>query len=463
MEDIINLDETGIQMMPTWKRTLAEKGAKQVAGVAKKCLAQITKVSAVSATGVLLPYQLIFAGKTERVIPARVQDEPQGVSYTYTATHFANAQTTLEYMQKILVPFIERQRAARIANRTSTEARETGRWAVLIWDNFSSHLNDSVIQCLIENRVKSLPLPPRCTSKYQPLDVLINGAEKRYITSHFSEWYFQALVAAAKQNPPRYDVLPVSSGAKRKFIATLIAAVHSTMAGRTMFLRTAWLKSTLLDTLQERMQEDPNPYEIEDIPLQRTVVRDLLQVTREENREEEIDDDSAELSEITASEDPDDLHQHFNLVTLTMDIDEEDDNEMADQHFAQYMDEDNSDTDFEPPVRTSDLDASSCHSGVTNISMASCGVVNIERPSSGGCVRVTFGRNSPVLSPQQLCNMLSAKFKELKGLVLDSASRFTSDGFDMIVKGAKHGSVAHHAASLTFLPQDLPEAFTRSS
>jgi hypothetical protein len=54
-EDILNSDETGIQVIPTYKRTLAKKGSKQVAGVAKKAIAQITKVSAVTSTAILLP------------------------------------------------------------------------------------------------------------------------------------------------------------------------------------------------------------------------------------------------------------------------------------------------------------------------------------------------------------------------------------------------------------------------
>jgi hypothetical protein len=141
-------------MVPTWKRTLAEKGAKQVAGVAKKCLAQITKVSAVSAVGVLLPYMLIFSGKTEKVVPKRVLDEPEGVLYTYTPSHFANTHTTLECVKGILIPFIESQRSRRIASGVSNEETEISRWAILVWDNFSAHLDQSVTDCLEAYRIK---------------------------------------------------------------------------------------------------------------------------------------------------------------------------------------------------------------------------------------------------------------------------------------------------------------------
>jgi hypothetical protein len=184
-EDILNSDETGIQVIPTFKRTLSQKGAHQVPGIAKKAIAQITKVSAISATGILLPYMLIFAGKTEKVLPGSIRDEPAGVIHTFTASHFANSRTTLDYVQKIIVPFVLAQRERRQKSGESTEAQEKERWAVLIWDNFSAHADAAVSAYLTDHRVKSIFLPPRCTSKYQPLDVLINGVEKRLLTQLF--------------------------------------------------------------------------------------------------------------------------------------------------------------------------------------------------------------------------------------------------------------------------------------
>jgi hypothetical protein len=54
---------------------------------------------------------------------------------------------------------------------------------------------------------------------YQPLDVLINGAEKRLLTKHFGEWHFKTLDAARRSPNPNYNVLPRTTSSKRAFIA----------------------------------------------------------------------------------------------------------------------------------------------------------------------------------------------------------------------------------------------------
>jgi hypothetical protein len=53
--DIMNLDETGIKMIPASGKTLAPKGSKQVPGQANKGVAQITKVTMCTHDGELSP------------------------------------------------------------------------------------------------------------------------------------------------------------------------------------------------------------------------------------------------------------------------------------------------------------------------------------------------------------------------------------------------------------------------
>ena len=71
-EDIINVDETGINVIPSSKYTPAKKGRKQVPGTAKKSRGQITKITGIAKSGELLPYMLIFEGKTKNSTPHEV-------------------------------------------------------------------------------------------------------------------------------------------------------------------------------------------------------------------------------------------------------------------------------------------------------------------------------------------------------------------------------------------------------
>lgn len=59
---VVNLDQTGIHFIPTCGCGRAQKGAKEVAMIGGEDKRQITGVLAVSASGDLLPPQLIFQG-----------------------------------------------------------------------------------------------------------------------------------------------------------------------------------------------------------------------------------------------------------------------------------------------------------------------------------------------------------------------------------------------------------------
>ena len=65
--------------------------------------AQITVTLAVSEEGEVLPPQLIFGGKTHRVYPT--VPAPCNGYYTHTVSHWQTPETTIEYIDKILVPY----------------------------------------------------------------------------------------------------------------------------------------------------------------------------------------------------------------------------------------------------------------------------------------------------------------------------------------------------------------------
>jgi hypothetical protein len=136
-------------------------------------------------------------------------------------------------------------------------------------------------------------------------------------------------------------------------------------------------------------------------------------------------DDSAEISEFTNEDDPNDLHQHQTLHSFTQDVEETDDDDQdSDQQRMENL-SDASDYDFEPPSALSTSYDLSFSSAVTKTSTVSCGVVNIMRPTAGGCLLVNFAAHSPHLSPEQVCQRLSSRYKELETewLMLARSSR----------------------------------------
>ncbi len=105
---IINWDQTGIHYIPVSSWTMEKEGAKRVeiAGVDDK--RQITGVFGASLTGDFLPVQLIYTGKTQRCLPSI--KFPCDWHITFSCNHWANERTMLDYVDKILVPYISKKR-----------------------------------------------------------------------------------------------------------------------------------------------------------------------------------------------------------------------------------------------------------------------------------------------------------------------------------------------------------------
>ena len=55
--------------------------------------------------GKFLPIQLLYQGKTERVHPQ--YKFPEGFDVWHTHNHWASQQTTLRYLEKIIIPYIQ--------------------------------------------------------------------------------------------------------------------------------------------------------------------------------------------------------------------------------------------------------------------------------------------------------------------------------------------------------------------
>ena len=80
--------------MPVSQWTLAEQGSVQVSVVGKDDKREITVLLAVSASGTLLPPQLIYPGKTPGC-PAKI-NFPQRWHITHSDNHWSTEETMLQ-------------------------------------------------------------------------------------------------------------------------------------------------------------------------------------------------------------------------------------------------------------------------------------------------------------------------------------------------------------------------------
>ena len=107
-ELVINWDHTGINYVPVSNWTMEVEGSKRVAVTGVDDKRQITVVLSITMSGHYLPPQLIYQGTINRCLPKITF--PPGWHVTCTQNHWANEVTTLQYIDKILLPYVNQKR-----------------------------------------------------------------------------------------------------------------------------------------------------------------------------------------------------------------------------------------------------------------------------------------------------------------------------------------------------------------
>ena len=164
-ELLINWDQTGSKLVPVSCWTMAEQGCTQVPVVGKEDKREITVVLAVTASGTLLPPQLIYQGKTNGWHP-KITFPTKG-NVTHSENHWSTAETMIEYFDNVIIPYVvETRRELELADDHP---------ALAIFDVFAAHRCSNVLAKLQENSIHQVYVPASCTGELQPLDVGVNG------------------------------------------------------------------------------------------------------------------------------------------------------------------------------------------------------------------------------------------------------------------------------------------------
>ena len=176
MEDIppqliFNWDQTGLNLVPASFWTMAQKGQKRIQIKCLKDKRMITAVFCGSLIGEFLPMQLIYGGKTDRCHPPVAF--PDDWNITHNENHWSNESTMLQYIQRIIVPFVERVRS-----HLGLDERQA---ALAIFDHFKGQITESVIKLLDEHNIHSVLVLANCTDRLQPIDLTVNKVAKSHL------------------------------------------------------------------------------------------------------------------------------------------------------------------------------------------------------------------------------------------------------------------------------------------
>ena len=193
---VFNWDQTGISIVPGSSWTMELKGSKRVEIVGISDKRQITAVLCGTMAGNLLPLQLIYQGKTSACLP-RI-DFPAGWHVTCTPNHWSNEEKMKDYLQLIIIPYVERKR-----KELKLAADQP---ALAIFDVFKAQQTEDILTLLEEHNIHVVSVPANCTDRLQPMDLSVNKSVKEFMRSKFKEWY---AAQVSKQLDEGANIAPV--------------------------------------------------------------------------------------------------------------------------------------------------------------------------------------------------------------------------------------------------------------
>ena len=168
------------------QRTWNAKGSEPVHLVGAEDRRAITATMSSAASGDLLPTQLIFQGKTNRVVPkgeASERLQNSGHHLTSTINHWSSMQTCKDFVVRVLQPWWKKK-------VSEMRLQET---AKLIWliDCWSVHVSKAFRDWCKEEHcswLSTVYVAANCTSKLQPADVILQRPFKAAFRNGFNGW-----------------------------------------------------------------------------------------------------------------------------------------------------------------------------------------------------------------------------------------------------------------------------------
>ena len=146
---IMNYDQTGIKYVPTSSWTLEKEGSKKVEIVGKDDKRQITAILGCSMSGSILPFQLIYEGKSPHCFPNF--EFPKDWGITCNPTHWSNETTMLSYLEKIVFPCVSQKRV--------TLGLPMDYPALLLFDNFNGQCTENLLKRIDSHHIYVILIP----------------------------------------------------------------------------------------------------------------------------------------------------------------------------------------------------------------------------------------------------------------------------------------------------------------
>ena len=251
----VNVDQTQYVFQPRSCFTYEKRGAKQVSVVGKDEKRAVTIVVAVSASGELLPFQVIFKGRSPASLPNPHPDDPAlkeayreavnlGFHFEYAGksdTYWSTLETMKMWVWDTVVPYFKKQKAE-LGLRDDHEC-------ILQLDVWSVHASEEFRQWMWENHheIILVYVPGGCTGLFQPCDVGIQRALKQALISSQNEARVEEAVSLFERGQA-FDKLELNESLKflRDRIPSSLVQVYKLLAPKKDFIKMVCIGARLL-------------------------------------------------------------------------------------------------------------------------------------------------------------------------------------------------------------------------
>ena len=106
---IINFEQIPLLYLCSPRHTLHFKGVKSVPLVEKGKSKQVTGTFSYTKSGILLPMQLIYQGKTNRCHPTGIEF-PEGFNIIHAKNHWSNEDKAIKHLESLIFLFATSKR-----------------------------------------------------------------------------------------------------------------------------------------------------------------------------------------------------------------------------------------------------------------------------------------------------------------------------------------------------------------
>ena len=106
---------------------------------------------------------------------------PEIFSLTVNGKHFSNRVEAAKFFDEIIVPYVKKER--------ESKSWSSDQKALVSFYVFKGQMTKEALEILTKILILVTTVPASIIKYYQPLDLKVNGYEKRFLAKHFNEWY----------------------------------------------------------------------------------------------------------------------------------------------------------------------------------------------------------------------------------------------------------------------------------